>query len=256
MANFIDTSQISDPSVQQPFIGPSLNFLQEATSEMIAALACAITGPILGGVPYVLTGCVGSGGTYSAGYIALNNQIYAVSAASGFTHAPVQYNLNLAYDGVADPLIFTDSSVHFVHQHITMVAVDTVTPGLFNSNQFVYVNSPAWITVGGSGAPTFLNSWSALIAVKFTKNTQGIVRLIGAAQKSGAITSSVPIFTLPAGYRPQADVVVPCFFIDSGTQKVGALTVTVAGDVYPIFSFISGSTATYIYLDSINFYIG
>jgi hypothetical protein len=58
-----------------------------------------------------------------------------------------------------------------------------------------------WHAVGGSGEPTFQNSWvnygSGYPACRFRKDATGIVRVTGLV-KSGA---GATIFTLPEGYR-------------------------------------------------------
>lgn len=172
MANEIDISQIIDPSVQQPWTGPSLEFLQNSINEKVGALGLALTGPITGGVPYVLSGCIGSGGTYSAGYILFNNSIYAVSAAASFTNTPVQYIVNTSYDAIADPLIFSDGSVHNVHQIITFKAVDQATAGVFNSNQFVYVTAKAQPVAAQTNPST--SGTGATVTLKFANELTDI----------------------------------------------------------------------------------
>jgi hypothetical protein len=66
----------------------------------------------------------------------------------------------------------------------------------------------AWHEVGAAGEPAFENSWTGSIGspwanVGFMKDTSGFVHLRGLAQ-NGTVSAypGVPMFTLPAGYRP------------------------------------------------------
>lgn len=68
-----------------------------------------------------------------------------------------------------------------------------------------------WVEVGSGGtAPAFQNSWvnygAGQMLAKFYKDAGGVVRLTGIV-KSGTLAAA--IFTMPAGYRPSADVQFP-----------------------------------------------
>jgi hypothetical protein len=66
-----------------------------------------------------------------------------------------------------------------------------------------------WHTVGAAGEPGFQNGWSnyggGWPAMRFTKLSDGTVHLQGLV-KDGTVGSGVPIFALPAGYRPTAGI--------------------------------------------------
>jgi hypothetical protein len=82
----------------------------------------------------------------------------------------------------------------------------------------------AWRAVGAAGQPAFEHSWvnygSTYASVSFRKDALGYVHLHGAA-KSG--TAGASVFTLPAGYRPLQDLVIPCA-LAAGTASYVIIT--------------------------------
>jgi hypothetical protein len=95
-------------------------------------------------------------------------------------------------------------------------------------------------------APTLVNGWTAASgfgAPGYTKDQFGIVHLTGAVDN--ASPSSSPIFNLPAGFRPSADVDVPDAVFG---PAAGALRINPNGDVQPT----SGAT-TFVDLDGVSF---
>lgn len=85
----------------------------------------------------------------------------------------------------------------------------TIAPGAVGSSKLAAAE--AWHVVGTAGEPAFANSWvNAGLGgfpgnARFRKDVAGVVHVSGQI-KSGAIGSTA--FTLPAGYRPDADVYV------------------------------------------------
>lgn len=66
----------------------------------------------------------------------------------------------------------------------------------------------AWHEVGTAGEPTFQNGWSnfsGYSTLAFAKDSAGFVHLKGTIT-GGSFT--VPVFTLPAGYRPEQNLAV------------------------------------------------
>jgi len=117
----VDVSNISDPSIQQPFTGPSLSFLQEAYTDVITS----IVGSFIGETPLailILYGCVetdlgGSNFSYTKGAIWQNNEIFLVDAIASI-NIPIgqsQFKVVVTQDGTADPLVFTDNIGRNVH---------------------------------------------------------------------------------------------------------------------------------------------
>ena len=132
MSNFIQTNSILDPLVGQPFTGPSLNFLQNATKEPINGLGQAIIGysydPT---ITYILNGLTQSASTaYNEGYVLYQNEVFYSPGlvVTGFTNQPV-LTLTTTNDSVADPLLFTDLVPRNVHNIRRMVLSDGPATG-------------------------------------------------------------------------------------------------------------------------------
>lgn len=87
--------------------------------------------------------------------------------------------------------------------------------------------------------PTLLNSWadfgSGTQGARFRKTPDGTVHVQGTV--SGGSSASAVVFTLPAGYRPAAELRLP------GVSAAGAaeLRITAAGDV----SLATGGSTTW-----------
>lgn len=159
--NNIDTSQIVDPNVEQPFLGGSLAFLQNATKESIANVVIGMIGKNYStSTVYILYGCVRSGtadgGTgntsITAGAVFYNGEVFTVQAQ---TVALVANNLYGAI-GITpispDPVTFSDGSSHNVHLQRQFTMSTTNTGKLFNNwvNMFdvTTITNP---TVSGTG---------------------------------------------------------------------------------------------------------
>ena len=89
-----------------------------------------------------------------------------------------------------------------------------------------------WHTVGGSGEPAYVNSWSTYgggwPGAQFMK-VGGLVVISGLVQRTGGPSAST-IFTLPAGFRPGDLTMFTCFGAEF-TSYVSRVQVTVAGTV-------------------------
>lgn len=113
----IDVSQIVDPSIQQPFTGLSLTFLQEASKEMTYALCRNIIkskgytfSPT---TPYKIS-ADNYGGITGDGFIFYGNELYrSTEDTIGLDYALI----DTTPDVVADPVLFTDSVNRNVHNN-------------------------------------------------------------------------------------------------------------------------------------------
>lgn len=89
-----------------------------------------------------------------------------------------------------------------------------------------------WIEVGSGGpAPAFQNSWVNFDSVNwdtagFRKDSFGMVHIKGMV-KSGTISATLPVFTLPLGYRPPKAVL----FATASNNAFGRITVLANGNV-------------------------
>jgi len=113
----IDVTQIVDPSIQQPFTGLSLAFLQEASKEMTYALCRNIIkskgytfSPT---TPYKIS-ADNYGGIIGDGFIFYGNELYrSTEDTIGLDYALI----DTTPDVVADPVLFTDSVNRNVHNN-------------------------------------------------------------------------------------------------------------------------------------------
>ena len=138
--NIIDTSLISDPSKQQPFLGGSLAFLQNASKEMVTAICRGLMGEgnytlsTTKGV--IISGCkiTAGGDTISSGYIYFNGELYYMAGATGmlaYSGVPVVTALNSYLS--PDPITFSDLSTGNVHQQRRLQVGDNLSgSGLFD----------------------------------------------------------------------------------------------------------------------------
>lgn len=207
--NKIDTSQIVDPGKLQPFLGPSLEFLQQATSEAIKGVCYGLIGDSYSSlVGYVLYGVINSpAAVVSFGYIFFNNEIYhfpGITNYNTFSNTGVFVALNT--NGTADPITFTDGTTGNVHNVRKLTLVDQANgTGLFNYSAIAYLNPSSPFTVGVGSAPAFQNSFAQQVAVKFRIDNKKRVNIRGVARKlTTASVATQVIFTLPVGYRPVA----------------------------------------------------
>ncbi len=108
-----------DP-VRQPLLARSISHLQEAYQEAVDALAQFVTRKSPGGVT-ILYGCVNSGSfpvvNITAGAVYYNGEIYLVPAASfTCTGSDVAVGSVTTTYQAGDPVTFSDSSTHNVHE--------------------------------------------------------------------------------------------------------------------------------------------
>ena len=98
----------------------------------------------------------------------------------------------------------------------------------------------SWHNVGDVGEPAFQNSWvnrgGTTRPARFRLDGD-VVRLEGAVSTG---TNGTTIFTLPAGYRPTAEVVIPIRLNDGGVEFVAYLFVQSSGAVSPNAAGTSG----------------
>ena len=194
----IDTTQIVDPIVKQPFTGRSLKFLQDAKAEDIAAIIKAFVISNVGSysltTPYVISGCLvtAAGANVSAGEIFYGGQFFETTAIAGATNIPVQFILTKTQDAIADPVEFTDNSFKNVHDIYKYIATDTAIPQIFEATDFVYLK----------GANIYSNIYDAanfsvvgapyidFTSMTYTTPNDGITRKYIIKFKSAATTSN------------------------------------------------------------------
>lgn len=131
----LDVSSVTD-SAQLKIKKGTLQFLQDANYEAFASVVKAAIGPAYDPTKvYILHGVInsGSGNSYniSAGAVFYNGEIYQVDAVTFSTpgsQVAVFEIVTTQYTSNADPVTFTDASVHNVH-NIRKIRIYSATSG-------------------------------------------------------------------------------------------------------------------------------
>lgn len=119
--NRIKTSDVSDPSIQQPFTARSLDFLQDANKDMAKAYALSVIGKIYDTTKYYVISGLDSYGThqYTEGYVFHDGEVYycpGKSSTTLFSGVPVLTVDTTTTAGTPyDPVTFTDDIQRDVH---------------------------------------------------------------------------------------------------------------------------------------------
>jgi len=251
----IDVSQIVDPSIQQPFTGLSLDFLQEGNKQMIFAIcqniikSHGLTYNVA--VPYLIS-ATSNAGFPSDGIVFFNDELYIMREnVASLTYAVI----DTTPDTVADPLLFTDNVTRNVHNNRYLEFTNTLSGSLFAIADIIDITRAQImpvVTVGSGGsAPAYQNSWGASTAVTYRKNIDGLLYLQGIATK--ATTSTGTIFTLPVGYRPTVQKYVSCYLAQAGSIVTDFLAIDTSGNVS--LNYAPASANTFLYLDGVSFYL-
>jgi hypothetical protein len=149
--NQIYTGYVNSPLTNQPLTGPSIAFLQSATTEVIAAIVQNIiqSDTVSFTTPYALYGCkktsLGGGNySYTAGYIFYKGEIFSFPGISSIAIPDTDVvKITITNDPIADPIKFTDLVFRNVHNHRTLVLSDGLSgSGDFNFNSIVYLIQP------------------------------------------------------------------------------------------------------------------
>jgi len=142
--NRIITTSISDPLIQQPLTGKSLDFLQNNYSAGFLALGQSLIGETFDiSTPYILKGLDAFGtNQYNEGWVFYFGEIYycpGKATTTAFSNVPV-LTLTVSNDSTADPVTFTDGVPRNVHNNRTMVLSDAVSgSGTFDLSDAVYL---------------------------------------------------------------------------------------------------------------------
>ena len=238
--NNILTNSISEPNVLQPFTGPSLKFLQNATSEMLEGLVAGLSSvAYTNGAPIALYGMQkvlisGNNYQFGNGYVFLNNEIciYSGTSSISITQHPILKVTNVN-DPTVGQITFTDGTPRFV----CMIRRLSLTDGALNSgdanyDDLVFTNED-WNVVGTIGQPAFQNSWANVNSgttnpASFKMDGQ-FLELAGYVY-AGA--SGTTVFTLPASHRPsRASWFVGYRYDTPTTGEVCNINVNTSGNV-------------------------
>lgn len=128
--NRIITTSVADPSIQQPFTARSLDFLQDASKEMIKGFALSLIGKIYDPTKYYVVSGLKAYGTnqISEGCIFFNGELYysaGKSTTTAFVNVPV-LTLTVS-DSPIDPVTFSDGTARKVHNVRHFVLSDAIS---------------------------------------------------------------------------------------------------------------------------------
>jgi hypothetical protein len=242
--NKIDTTQIVDPNVLQPFPGPSLEFLQDATAEMLKVLGSAFVGEsFLANVPYALIGVTYTGtaalpASVLPGYILFNNEIFGVNSGFGPAALGAQFNL-VTTQGTPDPLTFSDLSAKNVH-NIRKLQITDAAPGggLFDLTDVIYIQTTATQTA------TLLASFTG--TVQYYRDGKGFVYFRGLPLLSTTPSTGTVIFQLAAGFRPAATKNLSgVATTNSGDTRAFTLQIATGGNCTVIFAPVFSGASSF-----------
>ena len=146
------TNQISDPTVQQPFTGPSLNFVQDAFKETITSLGSELQYDP--SKPSVLSGLhitQSNDGTtiFTSGCVAYNGDVYIVDSYTGITAFGTgdTFVLSASTTDPLGPVIFSDGVPRTVFQDTKLKIVQGTTGTGISGNKYSDYNN--WDRISG-----------------------------------------------------------------------------------------------------------
>lgn len=117
--------------------------------------------------------------------------------------------------------------------------------GIPVANQLNALAPTAWTGV------TFQNGWANFDGARTVRYRKigDLVYLQGVAA-GGTLGYGVPMFVLPAGFRPRADTAFPALM--AGTNALGQITVQSNGNVSAV-SLLGAGTNAFVYMDGMTF---
>jgi len=142
--NKIITTDVLDPSIQQPFTANSLDFLQNASIEALLAFAAFSNMAAFNtGNPVVLYGCQrralgGANYKFYGGYVYYSGEIYTFDGINSITIATnAEFKITVTNDATADPVTFTDGISRNVHNVRKLTMTDNAGDFNYSDCQFV-----------------------------------------------------------------------------------------------------------------------
>jgi len=253
-------------SVGFPVKSGTLDFLQNASTEMLIAIARSIVGKgYSASTPYALYGCnnTGSGSSYviQEGAILWNGVLYLVPAVSftltGGNSVYVIGSTTYVTSAVADPVTFTDGVTRNVHSDTKMSVYQSAfapSPSAgFAYSGLKYLNQTIQESQTLTLSANYLTYSGATPKVRLTSN---IVSFSGAILCDTGSAPIQTIFTLPTDFRPSYGKVFSVRITDfGGNYKDAYLSINTAG-VFQVSNATSGTIVSYcIPLDGLSFNI-
>jgi len=231
----INTSFISDPTIAQPLTGPSLDFLQNATREVVTAVLQSRIGDVPDATKgYILYGMVrtplgGSDFSYTAGAASFNGEVYLFDAVASLTVNDTDVlSITTTNTDPADPITFTDLVPRNVLDTRKLTIADAASgSGAFDFDNAVFLRD-FWHVIGATNEPAFENGFTHFAggSTPAFKKEGDIVRLRGTYTFG---TNNTFLFTLPVGYRPNANVTTMGAASTFNTEVISITILTTGG---------------------------
>ena len=158
-----------------PYKAETKKFQQDMNSEVFAALIQAIVGSTYStSVPYVVDGCVISGGgpySITAGKIFYGGEYYSVPSASGLT-GTMEFKLENSATAPADPTRFSDGTNHDIHLDYHYTPKSSGTAGTdFSATDLVYLNRGTTVVTTNSSNGQTITVTSSSGTFTYTSDT-------------------------------------------------------------------------------------
>lgn len=234
--NRIITTDISDPTIQQPFTGNSLDFIQDANKEVALANALKMIGDSYDNTKaYVLQGVYAYGtNQYKEGYILYGGEIYYTAgkaSTTAFTNIPVM-TITITNDVTADPITFSDGVSRNAHNVRRLVLSDAVSgSGDFDLADAIYLqDSIAYTpTLGANdsgGSPVVGGFTAGAIDCRYLQRENFLIIDVSLFSVSTLATSRTLTLTLPVGFTVQTSKLLTGTCVvnyNNGTNGIPAL---------------------------------
>lgn len=178
----LDTTQ-ETATAWSPYKVETKQFLQDANNEVFEALIKSIAGQgYSSSVPYIIEGCVVSGGgpySITAGKLFYGGVFYNVSSGSGLT-GPIEFVTESTPDPTADTTKFSDGTDHNIHLDVHYKPVSSGGGGDFDTTDFVSIYGAGKVTQDIKTATynTSSTTYVDLTSMTYTTPNDGITRRI------------------------------------------------------------------------------
>lgn len=243
-----------------PIKSGTIDFVQTAWKEMSRALAKAVGSNVLdiAGAGTVLWGGenTGTAPTWEIrdALVYYGGEMYLLTGATFNTGGgqTAVCTITTTYDTSAttDPVEFTDGNTYNVHEIKRMtVAAGVSGSGTVDYNSLTFVNPAHNETTHSSFHANWVGS-----ALKYRRNADGLIHLTGELEAGASASYSDAICTLPAGWRPAADLVFSTTRFDGIKLEPARVIVKSNGQVF-IDNVYGGVAVNDVYImNGISFY--
>lgn len=226
---YINTADISQ-GVRAPYSKRTHDHYVDAIKEM--AKAAALSHQIDPAAVTILSGLTLSGTGYTEGWVYNQGEVYRVPASSGLTDAAsAQLRIKTEWRA-GDPVLFTDNNLRNLHGDKVMEVVNATGIGKVSAATRVKIKAEKEYTdteLAKKASIAYTDtelakkadktlSWQTVAlntsqyasltgSVEYTKDDFGRVCLKGSVGGfPSAVYGDITLFTLPAGYRPTAEI--------------------------------------------------